>query len=292
MRGQRRRHAARARADDQRVDFPVPFDAVHPAYAPDPPSDLPPSTKMTWPVMKSMCGAARKDTALATSPGWPARPVGCRDSCAARRSGVRLRSSGVSMSPGATALTRMRRAGQFHGRWRAYSPPARPSRRHGMAARPDRRARSDVHDLGAGGHAERGFLRQRRHRQQVDLEGAAVIVAVDVEELAFVEDAGVVDQRAERRELADQRARSALVRQVDHAVRDVQPLFAEPARFAFREFREAVRHYDAKAVEREAHDDRQPHAARPARNQCRAQLHALSLYGQVAAVRQSTTPLT
>ncbi|KAG1306223.1 hypothetical protein G6F62_015445 [Rhizopus arrhizus] len=61
-------------------------------------------------------------------------------------------------------------------------------------------ARRDVDDLGARRHGACGFLRQRRHRQQVDVERAAEVIRADVEELALVEQAGVVDQRGQRRQ--------------------------------------------------------------------------------------------
>src|SRR5690606_31293030 len=97
------RHAAGTGAGHDEVHFPVPF------HAAEPPSDLPPSTNRTCPVMKSVRVEARKATAFATSSGRPALPVGCKASCAASRSGVSWRSRGVSMRPGATALTRIPR---------------------------------------------------------------------------------------------------------------------------------------------------------------------------------------
>ena len=51
-----------AASDDNNIYFLVPV-----SHAPEPPSDLPPSTNNTWPVMKSDSGEARKATAQLTS---------------------------------------------------------------------------------------------------------------------------------------------------------------------------------------------------------------------------------
>jgi len=83
-------------------------------------------------------------------------------------------------------------------------------------------ARRDVHDLGARQHGARRLLRQRGDRQQVDVEGAAVVVARHVEERALVEHAGVVHQRGQRWQRPRQFARGRLVGEVHDAMVDVQ----------------------------------------------------------------------
>ncbi|KAG1531443.1 hypothetical protein G6F50_016693 [Rhizopus delemar] len=125
-------------------------------------------------------------------------------------------------------------------------------------------ARRDVDDLGARRHGACGFLRQRRHRQQVDVERAAEVIRADVEELALVEQAGVVDQRGQRRQRGHHCPRGRLIRQIDDAVRHRQPACAQRLGFLLRQRAVAVRHHDAEAIARQALDDGQAQSTCPA----------------------------
>ncbi len=75
-------------------------------------TNWPPSTASNAPVMKSLAGSHRKETARVTSSGTPSRPIGCCFSSMSTnwslsRPGLRLpHIMSVSIAPGSSALTR------------------------------------------------------------------------------------------------------------------------------------------------------------------------------------------
>ena len=139
--------------------------------------------------------------------------AGTSASARARRSALRPRASGVWISPGQMALTRMRCGGQLDGRAVRQVDHRRLGRRVGQragaAAEPgDRRGVDDAAAAALLDHHPRRVLDAEEHAAHEDGERAVPVVDADLgERTERAADAGVVEQHVEAAE-ASRRRRS------------------------------------------------------------------------------------
>ena len=158
----------------------------------------PPSTCSTSPVMYEAPGEARKATAAATSSGVPKRRSGIRPRISSAATSRMARVIALSMTPGATALTRMPLDASSTARARVN--PSRPGLRRRVVGLPPpwlrRRRRRDIDDDArpAPHHVARRRARHAERRLQVQLEHRRQVLVRHREQQRVAGDPGVVHE--------------------------------------------------------------------------------------------------
>ncbi len=152
--------------------------------------------------MKREAGEARKLTTSAMSSGSPQRPRGVCERIHASRSSACARAvSGVRMSPGATALTRMPRGPRCLGQ-RAQRRLCRGvdrGRRAGHRQHGDRLDRGDADHGAARRHEVDQTLQQEERGARIDADDPLPVGQADLSERPRLDDARAVDEHVDAR---------------------------------------------------------------------------------------------
>ena len=139
----------------------------------------PPSTAMMSPVIQRASSETRNAMTEATSSGWPMRLSACMPITVVRPSSVLVKfDMSVSITPGATALTRMPRGAErggeiFHQRIDGALGAGIGRQRADRGARAERR---QEHDAAAVAHDRQQLLHQEIRRADVDGEQAVEVL--------------------------------------------------------------------------------------------------------------------